>query len=551
MGELYKDFLTHLTAVWRRRWIVLAVTAVVSLIGWAIVISIPNTYTASGQIFVDTRTLLRPLLSGLAVEPDMDRDLAVMTQTLLNRPNLEEVARRTDLDLTVKTPAEMDALVARLRDRTTVKSTKSNLFTITNENTDPKRASEIVQALISIFVESNLGNSRTDMASAFRFLDQQIQDYQRQLEEAEGRLAAFKQRHTDMLSGVGGYQARVETAKGAVSNLEVELKEALTERDILQRELAGTPPFLTQVARGPRGEMLTSPVALQIQQLENGLRQMMLTMTEQHPDVINMKKQIEDLRALQREQQARGETASAQAAGDGTPGIPNPAHSQFKMQLVQKETEIAKLQDRLARARDTVARLQQASSQAPQVEADLKRLNRDYDVIKSRYDELLARRESARMSRDREASGDKVQFRIIEPPQVPTKPSGPNRLLLLNIVLPFALITGIGVALVLSLISDAFSDARRLGEYFRLPVLGSVSDHHNGAPRGRAWANRVAFGGALAALLSVYGLLILIDKQAGLYDVTSAAMKSRSLGPVLSSLSETFSALFSSSGGRV
>src|SRR3546814_11266925 len=89
-----------------------------------------------------------------------------MKQTLLSRPNLMEVARKTDYDLAAKSDTQMEGVLARLEGRTIVSSDRQNIFTITYKDTDPERAYGVVQALLTIFVEGNLGRSRQDFDTA-------------------------------------------------------------------------------------------------------------------------------------------------------------------------------------------------------------------------------------------------------------------------------------------------------------------------------------------------------------------------------------------------
>src|SRR5882672_8798494 len=114
MSDLREQLLSIAAAVWRLRWWGVLVAWVVCLAGWAVVIVIPNRYEAQARIYVDTDTLLEPLLRGLTVRPNMDQQVQIMERTLLSRPNIEQVLRATDLELRVETPLQRDALVERV-----------------------------------------------------------------------------------------------------------------------------------------------------------------------------------------------------------------------------------------------------------------------------------------------------------------------------------------------------------------------------------------------------------------------------------------------------
>jgi len=119
--------------------------------------------------------------------------------------------------------------------------------------------------------------------------------------------------------------------------------------------------------------------------------------------------------------------------------------------------------------------LQAQVSTLPQIEAEVAALNRDYEVNRQQYEQLLARRESARLSQEAEKARQGVRFRVVDPPRMPNKPSGPKRLLLTILVLGAGLGAGVGLAFLLSQLWPTFDSRRSLMEGTNLPVLGSVS----------------------------------------------------------------------------
>ena len=193
MDEIIRQALTILRGMWKHRWLGLGVAWAVGALGVAVVLRIPDKYEASARIYVDTQSILKPLMSGLAIEPNLDQQIMVLSRTLISRPNIEKLVRMADLDLKVDSKQEQDALVDALMKELTIKSTsRDNLYTLAYSDAQPERAKRVVQSLASIFVESSLGDKRKDTDSAIKFIDDQIQVYQKKLEEAENRLKEFK-----------------------------------------------------------------------------------------------------------------------------------------------------------------------------------------------------------------------------------------------------------------------------------------------------------------------------------------------------------------------
>src|SRR5262245_56425614 len=106
MHEIVRQVLSYLRGMWQYRWYGVAISWTVCSIGWAVVFLMPNLYEANARVFVDTQSVLKPLLSGLAVQPNVDQQIAMMSRTLISRPNLERVIRMSDLDIKVKSNDE-------------------------------------------------------------------------------------------------------------------------------------------------------------------------------------------------------------------------------------------------------------------------------------------------------------------------------------------------------------------------------------------------------------------------------------------------------------
>jgi len=153
MNEIYAEILRYAKAMWRYRWISLALAWTVSIVGWGMVIILPDKYESEARIYVDTGSLLAPLLSGLTVRTDLDQEIMIMQRTLLSRPNLEQVMRMNDLDLTATTPGEVEALLANLASTISITAQTKNLFRISYSHTNPRQAQSVVQSLLTIFVE--------------------------------------------------------------------------------------------------------------------------------------------------------------------------------------------------------------------------------------------------------------------------------------------------------------------------------------------------------------------------------------------------------------
>ena len=507
-----------LHAVWRHKWLGVATAWLVCTAGWIGVALVPTKYESSARVYLNADPLLTPLLRGLAADTDPTRQLDFMQRTLLSRPNLEQLVRLTDLDINVTNVEQKEALFKRLASDISVAPVTLNLLTLAYRDQDPNTAKNVVQALLTIFAEKTAGSSRADMDNAQRFLDSEINSYRDQLRAAEKRRAELAQQYPDIVSnrppdaGTSGDESisRLDQARAAVARLKLELADGTTKRDALQKELATVPPMIS-VDRAPQvvvtGGRL-GPVDERLQELRRSLDSMMLKYTDDHPDVKAAKKQIAQI-------EAEGARASS---GGGKPGsggttkgeITNPIYEQVKVRLVDAEAALAAVQRRLDDARSDQERIEKVAASAPGVLVQAQDLDRDYSILKKNYQELVARREATQIANAADTKTEKIQFRIVDPPQVPILPAAPNRPMLVSMVLLFGIGGGLAVPLALTQIDRSFAtigQLRNLG----LPILGSVSLLSLGAARRRAAIQLAGVCASAVLLIAVYGTLIALS----------------------------------------
>lgn len=512
--------------LWRRRWIVAGVTWLVCLAGWALVPFQPDVYRSSARIYVDTESLLGPLLRGLTVQIDPRKEIEFMKRTLKSRPNLETVARMTDLDLMVDGPTGMEKLVSQLRRRITIRSETENLFTISFKHPDPVMARRVVQSLLTIYVEGNLGTNRKDINNARNFLDDQIRGYEQQLEASEQRLAKFKQANMGVMPGNTGYYQRLEQRRGALTAAQSKLENALAVRQELKRQLANVAEYHNTNSPGSSSGP-PSNLQIRILQLEQEIDILMVRFTPRHPDVVSAQRRL-DLVQKELEADLRGPGPGAQeSSADSAGKVSNPVYEQIKLRLVASEAAIVALRGDAKRAETNVIKMERLANRVPAVEAELTRLNRDYSIIKRNFEQLLSRREAAKMSESREIKNEKALFRIVDPPKLPRIATGPPRLLMLSAVLIIGLGAGIGFGAVLANLRPAFLTARRLKQAFALPVLGSVSIVRSSAEKTWGMVKLAMFALAFVGLFGTYGGLMAAESTVGLQNIVSKEMTSK------------------------
>lgn len=487
----------QITAAWRYRWFAVLFTWLICGVGWAYVLTIPNQYQSSARMYVDSEAVLTPLLRGLAADNGQGKQLDFLQRTLLSRPNLEKLISKTDLVLSVNGPGELQAMVEQLGRSVWVNSQGGNMFTITYRNESPRLAYDVVQSVLTSFVESKAGNNRAEIANAQNFLQQQINAYEKQLRDAERKRAEFRVKYIDLLPSGDGGLSRMEGAAGTVRQLEGSLDDAVARREQLTRELANTPPLIATESEGAgivdNGRLRAAQVQLQ---------ELLLRFTNEHPDVVAQRALITALRSGAVGSGAP--PAPAEPAASRNRSVPNPIYEQIKNRLIDNDGTVYSLQRQVAEQTKERDRLEGIARGVPGLQAEFTNLNRDYDVLRLNFEGLLARRESMRISQAADLDSDKLKLQIVDPPQVPENPIGPKRLLLLSGVLIAALAGGGALALLLVQFDQSFHSIDELRD-LGFTVVGGVSLLAASVPFRRRVASLGAFSLAVLLPVVVYG----------------------------------------------
>ena len=506
MQEILNQLLGYVRSTWRYRWVVLIVAWPVALVGWHHVSQIPDQYRASARVYVDTDSMLRPLMRGLAVDTNISQRIALLTRIMLTEPNLQEVARATDMHLRAESLTNMTRITNELRRGISISRARGDdTYTISFSHGDPRLSYEVVRALLNQFMEGALGETRTDTDATQRFLEQQIREHEERLMAAERRLAEFRRDNLGLLPGDrGDYVTRLQRALAQVQETENRLQEVQNRRNEIRRQMVGEEPSFGMFG-GPRTRA-TEALDSRINGLEQRMDELLLNYTERHPDVQAIKRTIASLEAQKDE-----EIELAIQAGFPLGQLElNPVYQRLRVDLANSEVELSNLRTRLQQQSAAVVDLERQIDTIFEIETQLKNLNRDYNVTRTNFEALLERRERARMSQVMEERGERLQFRVLQSPRVPGSPYAPNRELLLTAVLFGAFGAGAGFAFLIGQLRPVFASRKALKEGTGYPLLGAVSWVM--APRDafKLRIELISFASVTAGLVIVYLIVVAV-----------------------------------------
>lgn len=472
MDDVFRQLSSLLIPMWQRRWLGALVAWLVAILGAGVVFVMKDKYEATARVFVDTQSVLKPLMTGLAFQPDGDQQVRMLARTLINRPNVERLISSPRIGLQGLSERDREKVIDRLiKEIRVAPSGDANLYAISYRDMSPTRAQHMVEDLVALFVSSGVVDKQRDSEQARQFLDSQIKAYEAKLTEAETRLKDFKLRNFG-LTGTSNqdYFARMSDATQEANRLRIELQAAERSRDALRRELSSEEPTIPVEAMTPGGVMQPSETESRLDAQRRQLDELMRRYTDAHPDVVAVRRSIAQL-----EQQRRAEEEAKARGGKGRLAPTSPVFQRIRIALAEAEAKVASLQGQLAAQQDQLTQARNMAGRMPEVEAELAQLNRDYEIVRKNYEQLVARRESASLGEKINETTNVAEFRVVEPPRVASQPAKPSRMLIAVASMFLAVLAGVAATFGVTQLFPTVLDTSQLKNLTGRPVLGSIS----------------------------------------------------------------------------
>lgn len=502
------QLLDYVKGVWIKKRYIIISSWLICPIGFIYVADMPDTYSSSAKVFVDTRSVLKPLLRGLTIQTSPSQEVSMMAKTLLSRSNVEKIARASDLDIATTTDEQFSALVTRLSKQIKLSSTgRDNIYNIAFNDRKPLIAQRVVQETLDLFVEGSLGSNRKGSDTAEQFINDQIAEYESRLEEAEQRLANFKRQYNDILPLAGSFYSNLQRLKTDLESTQLEIKRTRQQASSLNSQLGIEKSADSFGVANPDEPLLRTRYDSRIRTLEEKLDRLKLRFTDKHPDVI----ETNTLLSALEEARKKEINAFLQAEQNGETAPLSALNRELKLESSRLESQIASLRVKESDIESKIANLESKVDLIPQIEAESTALNRDYGITKRKYEELLSRRESADLSRRADVSSEDLQFRIIEPPLLPKKPNGPNRLIFYSAVLALGFGSGIVIAFLISQLVPILIRPRQLLTVTDFPIWGTVTHLNADVIKKKNRFRLFVFITSSGAILAMYVFLVVAD----------------------------------------
>ena len=521
----------------------LSVFAITTIIAF----TLPSIYKSSTTILIEGQQIPSELVQSTVTE-FVEQTIQTITQRIMSRSKLTEIIDRFNLYEDLRKRKTMEEIIETMRkdiklsmvsaevidQRTGRPTTATIAFSLSYEGKDPGKVQKVANRLASLYLEENLKNREEKAKTTSRFIDAQLRTLAENINELEATVAEFKEKHFQALPEMAQLNFQmVQRLERELDNIEQQILNVRERKIYLEAQLAGIDPDLPGI-RGPGGQIADAKQRLQYLYSEYPV--LKATLDKKHPDLINMKRQIDALEqevSLKDEIQLKRnhlEALRTELAGNigkfsekhpdvikleksikvleneidekinergprqtDTETPDNPAYVTISTQIETAQMDIEALRKKRKRLEAKLDEYLKRLELTPQIELEYKLLTRDYDNARQRYQDLLSKLMLAKSAEGLEKGQKGQKFTIIDPAILPQKPYKPNRLAIIFLGFVLSIAAGGGIAGLKEFLDQAIRSEVVLTHLTKRPVLAVIPFIQNAADLRRKRRKRVVF----------------------------------------------------------
>jgi len=429
----------------RRRRVALGVLfAVIALAALILGLFWPKKYAASTTILAQESSIITPLMEGAASTTANKNRAGMARDVIFSRKVMDEILVSGGWMASNPTPVEQDRLIDGIKSRTNVQTAHDNLITISYFDSSPQRAFDVARQFGQLFISESLASKQRESRDAYEFIDSQVEVYRQKLTDADDKLKSYREANADARSGSeADTNSRISQLRTQIETTRMDLMEKRSQAASLSSQLSGESEV--NAVQTTQGIYQT-----QLADLQSQLDKLRLTYTDEYPDVVRIRHQMQDLQQqlAQSDQRKRNLSLAGSPTIDSRVQI-NPLYQQMKSQLSSATSDIAATQARMGASETMLQSELDRSQRIANSENVTSELTRDYNVNRDVYQDLLKRRENARVSMNLDAEQRGLSFVIQNPAVMPLTPSGLRFMhfglggIALSLLVPFGLLSAL------------------------------------------------------------------------------------------------------------
>jgi len=472
------DIKRYLRLIEKRRYLFIITAMIITTVIVIASYLMPKKYEAKSIILVE-KNVINDLIKGIAVTPSLEERIRVMSYAMKKRSLLEKVIKKVDFNIDTNNRYEMEKLIEHLQDKTNIRVRKKDMFEISYRNKNPKLAMNYVNTLVRTYIEENLSAKREEAYGANRFLKEQIKFFKGKIDLAEKKIIDFRRAKGIIISmDEKSIVGDIKKLNEKVEQLGIKKQELIAKKSLIKKQLKEEKPYTVAIVGTSSS---TNPYQSRLMALQNRLNELLLKYTENYPEVIRVKAEIEALKEQLKNAPVKDEDKDNDAESQHTTtqmSTLNPIYQQLREELTKTRYEIASINTQIDHYKKKIEEKKQYLRNIPVERKKLADLERERDTYKEIYQKLVFRLGQSEVSKQMEVQDKSETFRIIEPAILPVKPVSPNR----KIMILFGIVAGLGGALGLLILIDYFDTSVKdldALKSFGLPVLAVIPSIEN------------------------------------------------------------------------
>jgi polysaccharide chain length determinant protein (PEP-CTERM system associated) len=404
----------------RRHRVLLAVIfAAIALLALTVGVLWPKKYVAETRILVQQNSVIKPLTEGIAATTETASRADIAREIIFSQDSLDQLLVDGGWNPAKLSPIERDRLVDRIKGHTIIESSKSDLLLrISYNDSDPKRAYDLTRAMAQLFISKSLASKEAESTSAYEFMNSQVEEYHKKVIAASDALQQYIASHPEASPGsVADTNARISALRNQIENAKVQIAQLSSQAAAMGGSLSGQSQISTVQTR-------EDVYRAQIAQLQSHLSQLLLTYTDNYPDVVRTRHQINDLKQQLANAQSQKQAAAEVGTAIDNQVTFNPVYSSLQTQLAQIRGQLAAAHATEAASQQQLAVELARSQKIAESSNELTKLTNTFNTVSATYQDLLQRREKARISMDLDKEKRGLTFRIQDPARLPLMPVG-------------------------------------------------------------------------------------------------------------------------------
>lgn len=442
MQQNIKEVYRYLQALIRYRYAATIVALIVMTIVGIYGFTRPKIYQADSTVFIE-KSVIDSLVKGIAVTPNISSRIRVLQYALSSRDLIVKTLEEIDSDIFTKSNAEQQNYIASLREKTKIYVRGNDLFTVSLQSQDPSFLPKYINTLVGKYVEENISSKREEAYGANRFLDEQINLFKDKLEKAEDAIIEFRKKQglyfnvdeKSTVEEIKSYMSEIEKIELALETLKAQkkqLKEQLATMSPKIESFFGDDFSLDPVDSDP-----------QLAAMERKLSDLRLRYTDNYPEIVRLKLEIEALRKrLEEEPDAQQQVPLPDKEGSEASASMNPLYLDVQQRLLAIQSDITSAQSKKQNLQRLIAKREKALHEVPEKRKALKVLIEERDSYQKVYQDLLSRMGQSEVSKQMEIGNKTATFRVVDPAVYPEVPVSPNMMKFFLL----AVVGGIGCA---------------------------------------------------------------------------------------------------------